>query len=115
MALNIVRVNALPDPVVASTIYTVKSSTSGLVDIYVTDNTGTEIRTLPNAALAEVGANPPIWVAGMHAEGVTVYSPSNYQTYRRTASLPENLWDLSLKCPCDNTAPGEGASPLLVC
>lgn len=86
--MKIVKVNNLPQTYEADTIYIVKSSTSGLVDIYVTDNTGAEIRTLPNVALSEVAANPPMWVAGVHAEGATVYSPSNYQTYRRTASLP---------------------------
>lgn len=41
MALNIVRVNALPDPVAASTIYLVKSSTADLVEIYVTNSDAT--------------------------------------------------------------------------
>ena len=47
--MKIVKVNNLPQTYEADTIYIVKSSTSGLVDIYVTNNTGSEIRTLPNS------------------------------------------------------------------
>lgn len=41
-----------------------------------------------HAAAAAVAASAPMWAAGVHAEGQVVYSPSNYQTYRRTAALP---------------------------
>lgn len=47
MALNIVRVNALPDPVAASTIYLVKGSASDAVDIYVTSEDGLQVRHVP--------------------------------------------------------------------
>jgi hypothetical protein len=46
--MKIVKVNNLPQTYEADTIYIVRSSTSGLVEIYVTDNTGSEIRTLPD-------------------------------------------------------------------
>ena len=44
--MKIVKVNNLPQTYEADTIYLVKSSTAGLVDIYVTDNIGTQIRSL---------------------------------------------------------------------
>lgn len=44
--MKIVKVNNLPQTYEADTIYLVKSSTAGLMDIYVTDNTGTQIRSL---------------------------------------------------------------------
>ncbi len=44
--MKIVKVNNLPQIYEADTIYLVKSSTAGLVDIYVTDNIGTQIRSL---------------------------------------------------------------------
>ena len=44
--MKIVKVNNLPQTYDADTIYLVKSSTAGLMDIYVTDNTGTQIRSL---------------------------------------------------------------------
>ena len=46
--MKIVKVNNLPQTYEADTIYLVKSSTAGLMDIYVTDNTGTQIRSLAN-------------------------------------------------------------------
>ena len=46
--MTIVKVNNLPQTYEADTIYLVKSSTAGLMDIYVTDNTGTQIRSLAN-------------------------------------------------------------------
>ena len=46
--MKIVKVNNLPQIYEADTIYLVKSSTAGLMDIYVTDNTGTQIRSLAN-------------------------------------------------------------------
>lgn len=46
--MKIVKVINLPQTYEADTIYIVRSSTSGLVEIYVTDNTGSEIRTLPD-------------------------------------------------------------------
>ena len=44
--MKIVKVNNLPQTYEADTIYLVKSPTAGLVDIYVTDNIGTQIRSL---------------------------------------------------------------------
>ena len=46
--MKIVKVNNLPQTYEADTIYLVKSSAAGLMDIYVTDNTGTQIRSLAN-------------------------------------------------------------------
>ena len=45
--MKIVKVNSLPQNLEADTIYIVKSSTAGLMDFYVTDSTGLEIRALP--------------------------------------------------------------------
>lgn len=45
--MKIVKVNSLPQTYEADTIYIVKSSTAGLMDFYVTDSTGLEIRALP--------------------------------------------------------------------
>lgn len=45
--MKIVKVNNLPQTYEADTIYIVKSSTAGLMDFYVTDSTGLEIRALP--------------------------------------------------------------------
>ena len=45
--MKIVKVNSLPQSFEADTIYIVKSSTAGLMDLYVTDSTGLEIRALP--------------------------------------------------------------------
>ena len=50
--MKIVKVNNLPQTYEADTIYLVKSSTAGLMDIYVTDNTGTQIRSLAIDAAA---------------------------------------------------------------
>ena len=50
--MKIVKVNNLPQTYEADTIYLVKSSTDGLMDIYVTDNTGTQIRSLAIDAAA---------------------------------------------------------------
>lgn len=47
MALNIVRVNALPGTVAASTIYLVKGSASDVVEIYVTSEDGLQVRHVP--------------------------------------------------------------------
>lgn len=47
MALNIVRVNALPETVAASTIYLVKGSASDVVEIYVTSEDGLQVRHVP--------------------------------------------------------------------
>lgn len=47
MALNIVRVNALPGTVAASTIYLVKDETSDAVEIYVTSEDGLQVRHVP--------------------------------------------------------------------
>lgn len=44
--MKIVKVNNLPQTYETDTIYLVKSFTAGLMDIYVTDNTGTQIRSL---------------------------------------------------------------------
>lgn len=45
--MKIVKVNNLPQSLEADTFYIVKSSTAGLMDFYVTDSTGLEIRALP--------------------------------------------------------------------
>ena len=45
--MKIVKVNNLPQTYEPDTVYLVKSSTPGLVDLYVTDSTGLEIRALP--------------------------------------------------------------------
>lgn len=45
--MKIVKVNSLPQTYEADTFYIVKSSTAGLMDFYVTDSTGLEIRALP--------------------------------------------------------------------
>ena len=45
--MKIVKVNNLPQTYEADTVYIVKSSTAGLMDFYVTDSTGLEIRALP--------------------------------------------------------------------
>lgn len=44
--MKIVKVNSLPQTYEADTVYLVKSSTAGLLDIYVTDSIGTQIRSL---------------------------------------------------------------------
>ena len=41
-----------------------------------------------SAAAAAVAAGAPKWGAGTYAEGATAYSPTTFQTYRRTAQLP---------------------------
>lgn len=50
--MKIVKVNSLPQTYEADTIYLVKSSTAGLVEIYVTNNDATDVRSL---GMSQVG------------------------------------------------------------
>ena len=55
--MKIVKVNNLPQTYEADTIYIVKSSTAGLMDFYVTDSTGLEIRALPIGIVSKAQQN----------------------------------------------------------
>lgn len=46
--LNVKRVNSLPTPVQPSTLYIVKSSIDGLVDLYFTSTDGSDVRKVIN-------------------------------------------------------------------
>ena len=48
--LNIARVNALPGTPAANTMYFVKGGEAGLMDIYVTGSTGSEVRHIISKA-----------------------------------------------------------------
>lgn len=53
--MKIVKVNNLPQSLEADTIYLVKSSTAGLVEIYVTDSSGQELRHIPSSDIPDDG------------------------------------------------------------
>lgn len=98
--MKIVKVNNLPQTYEADTIYLVKSSTAGLMDIYVTDNTGTQIRSL---AIDTAAVNSLLQVSEV---GVTVASlvdgkiPTNQLPSAILGTLTyQDTWNASTNAP----------------
>ncbi len=98
--MKIVKVNNLPQTYEVDTIYLVKSSTAGLVDIYVTDNTGTQIRSL---AIDTAAVNSLLQVSEV---GVTVASlvdgkiPTNQLPSAILGALTyQDTWNASTNAP----------------
>lgn len=105
--MKIVKVNNLPQTYEADTIYLVKSSTAGLMDIYVTDSTGLEIRALPIdvgviATLlprSEVGVTAASLVGGKVPIEQLPSAILGALSYKGT-------WDASINIPAIPTASG---------
>ena len=93
MALNIVRVNALPETVAASTIYLVKGSVSDVVEIYVTSEDGLQVRHVPTKDEVRVAmsANAIDLAAGnlftKTISGATTFTVSNVPSVGTAANF----------------------------
>ena len=103
--MKIVKVNTLPQTYEADTIYFVKSSTAGLMDIYVTDSTGLEIRALPIDAGVIASLLPRSEVGVTAASLVDGKIPVEQLPSAILGTLSyKGTWDASINSPAIPTA-----------
>lgn len=103
--MKIVKVNNLPQSLEADTFYIVKSSTAGLMDFYVTDSTGLEIRALPIDASVIANLLPRSEVGVTAASLVDGKIPVEQLPSAILGVLSyKGTWDASINSPAIPTA-----------